>query len=882
MTRKISRSVALWVTGVFIALAGALSAATVTADQAKTAVQRWLRDDPALGCPIQGTVGEVRTCTPTNGASFHVVKLATGGFVVTSADTRRAPVVAFSSGADLVEDDANPLWVLLKRDLAIRTQGESSGGGARLMGAAPSEVEAANEAKWAKLLGGGAQLMSAQGISSVSDVRVAPFVQSKWNQGKVGSGNCYNYYTPNNYVCGCVATAGAQIMRYFRYPTASMPQFTNPNCAVGGVARTLTTQGGVYDWDAMPLEPSSSMTTSQRQAIGKLTSDVGICCSMDYDTEANGGSGTGGYLLVHALTNHFGYANALAYGNDGELSGTDAMKNALLSNFDARLPILASVSGHEGHAIVGDGYGYKDNTLYIHFNMGWGGSNDAWYAPPALGTSQYNFNVLDGFVYNIFTNWIPNGVICSGRVLAAGGTPVANATVSYSRQGGSAGSNGIVSGNDVGYVLTNEKGIYAFILEPGRYTISASSGDASAVDVVELTANVGLPLALPDSYWLSPKPEVHNRWGVDLVLSDIASVAEPQFTPPSCLFYPSTNVTISCATAGATIRYTLDGSDPTESSTPYTGAITVSDDVTIKARAWKSGMNPSVIVTATYTYDAAQGAPKGDYFADPIIISGTSGSRRIEDNSAYTVEPGEPWHTEANGGYYYQFYTIWYEWTAPGSGTMSFTTKSSKTVGNSTWRNPTYVAVYTGNVLTSLSRQAFSTTRDGDYATTVTLNVEQGVVYRIVGMTGGESASEGFTGDFSLSWSGNLTVTATETSTTEVPVPYTWLDGYFAGQGTSAQAYENLANADQDNDGFATWQEYLAGTDPTNGGSFLRAFIRMEGATPVVEWNVTNSNVNALGYRYVPKGKSSLTDVGDWQPAATGHRFFKVFIEPVR
>ena len=149
-------------------------------------------------------------------------------------------------------------------------------------------------------------------------------------------------------------------------------------------------------------------------------------------------------------------------------------------------------------------------------------------------------------------------------------------------------------------------------------------------------------------------------------------------------------------------------------------------------------------------------------------------------------------------------------------------------------------------------------------------------------MTGGQSASEGFTGDFSLSWSGNLTVTATETSTTEVPVPYTWLDGYFAGQGTSAQAYETLANADQDGDGFTTWQEYLAGTDPTSAASQLRATIRMEGTAPVVEWNVTNSNVNALGYRYVPKGKSSLTAAGDWQPAATGHRFFKVFIEPVQ
>ena len=93
MTRKISRSVALWVTGVFVVLAGAVSAATVTANQAKTAVSRWLGDASALGSPMQGDVSEVCTCSPTNGASFHVVKLAAGGFVATSADTRRAPVV---------------------------------------------------------------------------------------------------------------------------------------------------------------------------------------------------------------------------------------------------------------------------------------------------------------------------------------------------------------------------------------------------------------------------------------------------------------------------------------------------------------------------------------------------------------------------------------------------------------------------------------------------------------------------------------------------------------------------------------------------------------------------------------------------------------------
>ena len=289
-------------------------------------------------------------------------------------------------------------------------------------------------------------------------------------------------------------------------------------------------------------------------------------------------------------------------------------------------------------------------------------------------------------------------------------------------------------------------------------------------------------------------------------------------------------------------------------------------------------MNPSVIVTATYTYDAAQGAPKGDYFADPIVITGANGSRVIEDNSAYTVEDGEPLHTRRSVGgssytYNYQCRTIWYQWTAPGSGTITFRSKCS----GGGYRYPTFIAVYTGGTLTLENRQAFVYEYDtSTYITTLDFEVEQGVTYRIVGMMGYDGS-----GTFTLTWSGNLTVVSTETSTTEVPVPYTWLDTYFAGQGTSAQAYETLANADQDGDGFTTWQEYLAGTDPTSAASCLQVSIRMEGTTPILEWNVTNSNVQALGYRYVPKGKASLTDSGAWQPSAANHRFFKLFIEPI-
>ena len=85
-------------------------------------------------------------------------------------------------------------------------------------------------------------------------------------------------------------------------------------------------------------------------------------------------------------------------------------------------------------------------------------------------------------------------------------------------------------------------------------------------------------------------------------VAPVETVVDPTFSPASCNFYPSTNVTLSCATEGATIRYTLDGSDPTSESAEYTASIALSATTTIKARAYAADMNPSAIVSATYSY----------------------------------------------------------------------------------------------------------------------------------------------------------------------------------------------------------------------------------------------------------------------------------------
>lgn len=84
-------------------------------------------------------------------------------------------------------------------------------------------------------------------------------------------------------------------------------------------------------------------------------------------------------------------------------------------------------------------------------------------------------------------------------------------------------------------------------------------------------------------------------------LGAVPAVATPVFTPVAGYYEEAQNVTITCATEGATIYYTTDGSTPTNESTQYTGAIAVSQNTTIKAIAIL-GDDESFVATARYTF----------------------------------------------------------------------------------------------------------------------------------------------------------------------------------------------------------------------------------------------------------------------------------------
>lgn len=95
--------------------------------------------------------------------------------------------------------------------------------------------------------------------------------------------------------------------------------------------------------------------------------------------------------------------------------------------------------------------------------------------------------------------------------------------------------------------------------------------------------------------------------------------ATPSFDPEPGVYDSAQSVTLSCATSKATIHYTTDGTNPTATSTQYTGAIPISSDTTIKAIAIKAGIDDSDIATGFFDINILHG---GAVQGNPLALTG--------------------------------------------------------------------------------------------------------------------------------------------------------------------------------------------------------------------------------------------------------------------
>lgn len=191
---------------------------------------------------------------------------------------------------------------------------------------------------------------------------------AEWNQMAP-----FNKYTPSNYVTGCVATAGAIVMKHHGYPakgTGSHSYTWN--------GKTLTANfGHDYDWASMPVKYDGT-NDADFDGVARLMADLGVAVEMNYAKD-----GSGSYIgdLVTALQKYYGYSK-LSHLMAIEDVGAEAWNGRLREEIDANRPVLyaASDPARGGHAFVIDGY--KDESFSV--NWGWGGYCDGFYKIGAL------------------------------------------------------------------------------------------------------------------------------------------------------------------------------------------------------------------------------------------------------------------------------------------------------------------------------------------------------------------------------------------------------------------------------------------------------------------------------------------------------------------
>lgn len=191
---------------------------------------------------------------------------------------------------------------------------------------------------------------------------------AKWNQNAP-----FNKYTPKNYVTGCVATAGAIVMKHHGYPAKGTGSHSY---TWNGKDLTANFEHD-YDWANMPTE----YTVGNDEAfdgVATLMSDLGVAVEMQY---AKGGSGASMEDLLTALKKYFGYSKYARLLAIADL-GAEVWNDRLRAEIDANRPILYSAvdSNKGGHSFVIDGY--KDESFSV--NWGWGGYCDGFYRIGAL------------------------------------------------------------------------------------------------------------------------------------------------------------------------------------------------------------------------------------------------------------------------------------------------------------------------------------------------------------------------------------------------------------------------------------------------------------------------------------------------------------------
>lgn len=328
--------------------------------------------------------------TTANYAPYYVYNVeGNQGFVIVSGDDAVGPVLGYSdNGSFEMENAPENIKAMLKLfELAVNNAPLTRG---TVTDAVPSKGTPVVE----PLLG---------------DIQ--------WGQDAPFNGKCPVYTDETgankNYYVGCVATAMAQIMRYYNYPakgTGSKTYKSNVGELTADFGNTT------YQWDLMPARlEKENADAAQNDAVATLCAQLGVSVNMSY---APNGSGAYSQMVRGAMVDYFGYDKGIAYRVRGNYN-TNEWMDIIKAELDAKRPVYYSASNEDGlggHAFVCDGY---DDQGYVHINWGWYGRSNGYFHINALNPTDLGIGANGGgynLAQEIITGIRPADATVSPRV----------------------------------------------------------------------------------------------------------------------------------------------------------------------------------------------------------------------------------------------------------------------------------------------------------------------------------------------------------------------------------------------------------------------------------------------------------------------------------
>jgi hypothetical protein len=387
----------LIMTTALIMLICSIFAIPVTQNQATQAAQNWTN----VWAPADFTTRMIDKISPLEKEGNTVMYLVeyTNGFVLLSADDACKPIIGYGYNTLVNGIENNPSF----NEFIENHKNEINTIQNQRLDNATTVLQ------WQALLN--------NQISRNETRSMRPLLNTTWNQGSP-----YNMYCPTDAAgpggrvwAGCVATAMAQVMKYWNWPATGTGSHTyHP---AGYPTQTANFAATTYLWDDMPNsvgEPNS--------AVGTLLWHLGISVNMMYSPD---GSGAYSNTAASALRQYFRYNSGLSLKSKDDYTA-DEWDALCRQQLDNAIPMYYDGSGDGGgHAFVCDGY---QNTNYFHFNWGWSGAYDGYYYLNNLNPG-YEFNDGQDVITNIMPlNYNPSmaQVALSGMDCSVGDTvPIA-------------------------------------------------------------------------------------------------------------------------------------------------------------------------------------------------------------------------------------------------------------------------------------------------------------------------------------------------------------------------------------------------------------------------------------------------------------------------